>query len=119
MIKNFDCTVDYLPTSIVYLKLGTGVNRVCDKLLHSLKWLFFGATFNQPVNNLPPNLIQVSFGSEFNQELEGKLPAKLKSLSIGVYFQKKISSYLMQLKLLVIRPPVKYLLFLSKIFGKL
>lgn len=79
----FNQSVDHLPSSLEYLRLGEKFNQPVDKLPPSLTYLEMGRDFAKAVNNLPPNLTHLKL-------LRGppldKLPSNLTHLRVYAYY---------------------------------
>eukprot|EP01112_Ceratiomyxa_fruticulosa_P016135 TRINITY_DN4843_c0_g1_i1.p1 TRINITY_DN4843_c0_g1~~TRINITY_DN4843_c0_g1_i1.p1 ORF type:complete len:423 (-),score=65.69 TRINITY_DN4843_c0_g1_i1:359-1438(-) len=81
----FDCEVNHLPKTLVYLEFGFNFNRsISGKLPASLKQLKLGYYFNQSIRDLPPQLTHLVFHTEsyFDHPITN-LPRALKQLQLG------------------------------------
>ena len=108
-----DKTIDYLPQTLKYLKLGNEFyqhvsilprhltylefsyscifNDTVDDLPDTLTHLIFGYAFNKSVDKLPATLTHLTFGYNFNQSVD-KLPATLTHLTFGHKFNQSIEN---------------------------
>ena len=104
--------LNILPDSITHITfLDDHFNLPINKFPGKLKHLILGANFNQPLLNLPESLITLKIGSFFNSPIVlpknliklnvqsnyqlnfGKLPSKIKYITIGQASKCKIIEY--------------------------
>jgi hypothetical protein len=84
--------IPFFNNTLTHLTVSSHIGDVVNYLPPSIIKLRLLDCFNQPVDHLPPNVITLEFGVDFNQPINN-IPQSVVYLHFGYYFEQRISSW--------------------------